>query len=285
MERILIATDFSENATHAAEYGYALAAQLKASIVLCNAFIVPAEMPQAAVSTWPPYDYRELLQDSNDELKELEQKLRKNDKKNGFPPFSERVSEDGSVPDIINTAASKHHAQLVVMGTHGNKGLSGMIMGNHARRMINAANCPLLLVPAGAKSGLVKKVAFATDFKNPQQDLSAIFGLIPTLKKLNAELLITHIYEDSDKAVELKVRIENFLLELSNKANYPQIYYRIVRSAETEEGLDWLCHFGDVDMLAMVHRDKSVLERLFTGSYTQKMANMISVPLLVIPEK
>ena len=48
MKKILIATDFSANAKHAAEYGYTIASQVKAGIILCNTFIVPAEMPRGA---------------------------------------------------------------------------------------------------------------------------------------------------------------------------------------------------------------------------------------------
>lgn len=285
MERILIATDFSANAAHAAEYGYALAAQLRANIVLCNAFNVPAEVPEAGAMAWPQFEYEELLKDSATELKELENNLRRKTRTRWFEPFVTRVSNAGSVQEVISTAVVKEHISLMVMGTHGNTGLSGMIMGDHAKRMIDEARCPLLLIPAAAEPGLIKKVAFATDFKDPEKDLQAIFKLIPVLKKLNAELLITHVYEDADQAIDMKVQIESFLLELSNKADFPNIYYRILKSDEPEEGLDWLCRFGQVNMLAMVHRERSFLERLLKGSYTKKMAHRITVPLLVIPEK
>jgi len=43
MKTLLIATDCSANAWHAAEYGYRLASHLGANLILCNAFIVPVE--------------------------------------------------------------------------------------------------------------------------------------------------------------------------------------------------------------------------------------------------
>jgi nucleotide-binding universal stress UspA family protein len=49
MKTFLVATDFSANARHAAEYGYSIAKQIKANIILCNAVIVPAEMPQSGL--------------------------------------------------------------------------------------------------------------------------------------------------------------------------------------------------------------------------------------------
>lgn len=283
MKNILIATDFSANAKHAAEYGYALARQLKTNVVLCNAFIVPAETPEAGILVWPSYEYDELVNSSAEELKDLEHSLEGTAKNSGFRPVVTRINDDGTLQDVIGKTVTKENIELLVMGAHGNTGLSGLVMGNHSRRMIDEAACPLLLVPSMALIEPVKKVAFATDFKDPEKDLESIFKLIPMLKKLNAELLLTHIYDEIDEVYDFKKNIESFLLELSNKANYPRIFYRMVKSDKPEKGLDWLCRFGNVDMLAMVHRKHSFFDKLLKVSHTQKMADHISVPLLVIP--
>ena len=78
--------------------------------------------------------------------------------------------------------------------------------------------------------------------------------------------------------------IEKFLVEISNKANYSKIYYRIVDEDKIEPGLDWLCANGDIDMLAMVHRKHDFLDSILKGSHTKKMADHISIPLLVYPD-
>jgi nucleotide-binding universal stress UspA family protein len=283
MKNIVIATDFSANARHAVEYGFKLAGQLKENVILCNAFMAPAEIPEAGTSVWPQYEYEELFKDSSDELKELEDVLRDSAGRTGFHPLVASVSEDGPVPEIINKVVANQNAHLVVMGTHGSGGPGSFLFGNHSRKMIDAAICPLLLVPPLAAPAPIKKVAFATDFTEPEKDLGAIFQLIPLLKKLNAELLLTHVYNEIEDTNEFKKNIENFLLELSNKADYPNIYYRIVKSERPEKGLDWLCQFGHVDILAMVHRKHSFFDKILTGSHTQKIAGHISIPLLVIP--
>lgn len=283
MKNIVIATDFSGNARHAVEYGFKLAGQLKENVILCNAFMAPAEIPEAGTLAWPQYEYEELFKDSSDELKELEDVLRDSASRTGFHPLVASVSEDGPLPEIINNVVAAQNAHLVVMGTHGRGGPGSFLLGNHSRKMIDSATCPLLLVPPSATAATIKKVAFATDFREPEKDLRAIFQLIPLLKKLNAELLLTHIYNEIEYAYDFKKNIESFLVELSNKADYPNIYYRIVKSEKPEKGLDWLCQFGNVDILAMVHRKHSFFDKILTGSYTQKIAGHISIPLLVIP--
>lgn len=284
MKTLLIATDFSANARHAAEYGYKLAARLKANIVLCNAFIVPAEVPQAGVVTWPMMEYEEMLKDSEEELKALRVLLQKQNNDTDFKPAIQCENNVGAVPMVVNDIVAHQSIQLVVMATHGNNGLSQFLVGDHTRRMIDEAICPLLLVPETSQIKPVKKIAFATDFLHHEKDLETIYKLIDLIRPLNAELLITHILDAKDHSPEFKQWLDHFLVELSNKADYPNIYYRVVKSDNPERGLEWLCEHGHVDMLAMVHRGHNILEKIFTGSHTQKMAGHSTIPLLVIPE-
>ncbi len=283
MKKLLISTDFSENAAHAAAYGYALAKQIKANVMLCNAFVVPAEIPQAGVIVWPMEEYDTIIKASADELKELKARL-ESQYHSGYMPTISLVNEMGGLIDVVDDIIDNHNIDLIVMGTHGNSGLSTIMLGNHSKKMINKSIKPLLLVPVTAAIKPVKKIAYATDFKNPESDLIAIYKLIPFAKQLNAEILLTHVINETHQSPTFKKWLDNVLTELSNKADYPNIYYRLIKNQEPERGLNWLCEHGQVDVLAMLHHEHSFLDNLLNGSYTQKVAGHISIPLLVFPE-
>lgn len=285
MKKILIATDFSARAAHAAKYGYTIASQLEVDVVLCNAFIVPAEIPQAGTLVWPQFEYDELLENSKLELKQLKAQLLQNLGDRSFKPDITCRSEIGGVADVIKEITAGTDIELIVMGTHGAGKLDTFMMGNHSRNMINYTKIPLLLVPGSAELRPIKKIAFATDLKDSRRDrdMEAIYRLIPILKKLNAELLLTHIYSGDDPTDKSTQQIRQSLVELSNKANYPNIFYRIVSSNNPERGLDWLCDHGHIDVLAMVHRKHDWLDKILIGSHAQKMADHVRVPLLIIP--
>ena len=285
MKNVLIATDFSENARHAALYGYKLAQQLKANITLCNAFLVPAEIPEAGFVSWPTYDYDELAEDNAHLLNKLKIEMQGSSDAEGFKPSIRCKNEVGPVVSVITDLVAGNNIGLTIMGTHGNNGLSELIMGNHSRNMINNTTAPLLLVPGQAKIGSIKKIAFATDFKQPKDDLESIYELIALIRPLNAELLITHIQDDKENTRDLKKQIDAFITDISNKADYPAIYYRVVKDHKIENGLDWVYEHGHVDILAMVHRKHNFIEQLAPGSFTQKVAREITIPLLVIPAK
>lgn len=274
---------FSAGAKIAVEYGYGLAKQIKANVVICNAVIIPAEAPQAGIVIWPMEEYDTLMDRSTDDLKELKAELEKADET--FKPMITCISEPGTVEDVISSIVAKNEIDLVVMGTHDHSGLTGLMMGNHARTSIDNIKKPLLLVPASAPNTRIKKIAFAVDFKHADRDLESLFELIPLVKSINAKVLLAHISDDKDESPEFKPWIKQFLTEVSNKANYPHIYYRQIKNDRIDQGLDWLCEHGQIDIVAMVHRPHGFFDKLLNGSHTQKMAGHIAIPLLVLPAK
>lgn len=284
MKTLLVATDFSANARHAAEYGYNLAKQIKANIVLCNAVIVPAETPQSGVVVWPMDDYELLLFGSTCELENLKSDLEKNARPDEFKPAITLKNESGIVADVVESYAENNLIDLVLMGTHG-EGMSSFLLGNHSKNMIEATTKPLMLISPETRFMPLKKIAFATDFTDPENDLESLFHLIPFARILGAEILLTHIYDGEELPEELRKTIGDFMTEVSNKANYPKIYYRSVRNNHVEAGLSWLCEHGQVDMLVMVHRPHSFIYRLLKSSHSEKMAGRLNIPLLVFPSK
>ncbi|OKS86850.1 universal stress protein [Mucilaginibacter polytrichastri] len=281
MKTLLIATDFSANARHAADYGYNLAKHIKANVLLCNAVMVPSEIPQAGGVVWPAEEYDLLMDDSAEGLKQLRKHLEHKDYTAGFHPAITCTNSAGTVTDVVNNIISTHEIEMVVSGTHGSSSLSQFLLGNHSKAIINGVQKPVLLIPHMAVIEPVKKIAFAVDFEAPEKDVENIYALIPLAKRLNAEILITHVYKEKYEAPAFKQWIGELLTQISNKANYPNIYYRVIKSENTENGLNWLCAHGQIDMLAMIHRPHNFFENIFEGSHTQKMAGHINIPLLV----
>ncbi|AYL95147.1 universal stress protein [Mucilaginibacter celer] len=282
MKTLLIATDFSANARHAAEYGYHLAKQIKANIVLCNAVIVPAEMPQSGMVVWPMDDLETLLLGSTHQLENLKLQLEKPVEGGGFKPEISIVNESGVVTDIVEGFVENNQIDMVLMGTHG-AGMSRFLLGNHSKNMIEATTKPLMLISPETRFRPLKKIAFAADFAHPGTSMESLFNLIPFAKTLGAEILLTHIHEGGEVSVEMQKTIAGFMTEVSNKANYSQIYYRSVQNSQVEAGLSWICEHGDVDMLVMVHRPHSFIYRLIKSSHSEKMAGRLDIPLLVFP--
>ncbi len=70
---------------------------------------------------------------------------------------------------------------------------------------------------------------------------------------------------------------------VSNKVDYPNIYFREVISKSVDEGIDYVLTGSQVDMLVMVHRHHSFFQDLFMGSSTKRISDSIRIPLFVFP--
>ena len=285
MKTILFPTDFSENAAHAVKYGYGLARQIKTDIILCNAVVVPAEAPQAGLVAWPIEESDMLLKDSTSALVKLKSSMEKGRNQSGFHPSIKYVSQSGILTVVVNEIIAAEKIDMVVIGTHGSSGLTTLLLGNHSRNMIDGVTSPLLLVPPAAKLLPVRKIAFATDFKNTEEDIVLISSLVEIARPLNAEIILTHIYEDKDEKPEFQEWLKRFAKDLSEKIHFSKIHYAAYKSNGAQSGLEWLCDNRAIDILAMVHRSHNFIDSLFRGSQTQKIARQIPIPLLVFPVK
>jgi nucleotide-binding universal stress UspA family protein len=61
-------------------------------------------------------------------------------------------SRGGTVSDVILDEARKWRADLIVMGTHGRRGINRMLLGSDAERVLRSAPVPVLLVRAEEKT-------------------------------------------------------------------------------------------------------------------------------------
>ncbi|MBW4891013.1 universal stress protein [Mucilaginibacter sp. HMF5004] len=286
MKTILVLSDFSIRAAHATQYAIKLAQKIEANVLLCNVFLVPSTTPMASQIAWPMENYEELQQNSTNDLdkmvnninNELDLDILMN---GGFRPNIKYCSKVGFVADAISEIAKSHHVIMVVIGTHAKHGLGSFLMGDHARDIIEKADYPVLLIPEMAKGYDLKTIAFATDLSHT--DTYVLHSLSGLAKHYYAEILLTHVADESiaDQKVEPAAKI--FLSMVSSKVNYPKIYYRPIRGNNVVTGLDWIAAHTDIDMLVMVHRKKGFFESLFQGSITQKMAGHLTKPLLVFP--
>jgi len=280
MKTLLIATDLSANAAQVAGYAYRLAQALGAKIVLCYTINVPAEIPQNGIVAWPQEIYDDLDRDSEEELAKLKDQLIAASEPAAWQPEVVCVQDAGLVTDVVNAQAIRQKADLIIIGAHSNDRLGTWMIGNHSRKLIEAAVRPLLLVPAGAAYQPIKRIAFGSDFKHPEADLKALRELVVLAKALDAELVLTHIDQGKDDPAYTSI-VKTSLNELMRQLDHGKVSAKVVKSDHIADGLDWLVRHGHIDLLTMVHHRHGFFDQLIHGSRTQQAASRIPVPLLV----
>ncbi|MDP9955491.1 nucleotide-binding universal stress UspA family protein [Epilithonimonas hungarica] len=285
MRTILVATDFSKASKNAANYALHLASPLKANIELCHAFSLPSESPMLGQISWVLYEYPELVEENNKELKkqvkDLEQKENKLLGDGAFPfhPSVDYLSEVGDTIKVINDMASHKNTILIVMGMTGAGTIKRFFLGSNSIQMIDKTKYPLLLIPENHKYKPITKIAFSTDLN--KKDVKTAQSLINFAKCFNAELLITYILQSTNDVTEdrnYEHTKEKFLKNLDGK-----YYYNCIYSENVDYGLDILKN-KDIDILVMGHQQRGFFESLIKSSHAVKQAEHMQIPLLIIPE-
>ncbi|EHQ27094.1 universal stress protein [Mucilaginibacter paludis] len=285
MKTILVLTDFTIRAEHAARYALKLAQKIKADLLLCNIFQVPSNEPMAAQASWPLENYDTLEEDSMNDLSELASRLRKqlstHVAEGQFKPVIGYCTRSGDIGDTVNEIASTRHVLMVVVSMHGANGLSSFLLGNHASEIIEEAHCPVLVVPYQVPFTGLRKIAFATDLNQNGMDvLNCLAGLA---KYSDSEILITHVTDSKQTEQVDRPALKYFFQQVSSKIKYPKMYYQAIENKSVTRGLGWLTQNTDIDLLVMVHRKRNFFQKMYDGSVTQKMADHLVKPMLVFP--
>lgn len=141
-KRILVPMDFSPPSDAALEYARSLAVRYGASLQLLHVAEDPYRAFYSAEVFVPAV---EGLRDEilNDAAKRLGDRLRPSDIAD-YHATAESII--GTPAACIVEYAEGHDIDLIVMGTHGRGGMSHLLMGSVAERVVRTAPCPVLTV-------------------------------------------------------------------------------------------------------------------------------------------
>jgi nucleotide-binding universal stress UspA family protein len=141
IRRILFASDFSSASRPAFAKALEMARALRAELVLTHAFamMLPVDGMYMTAATWDAVE-RDARAAAQKELDRLQRAARKAGVR------ATTVVVEGFAADQIVRAAKARRADFIVMGTHGRTGLSKMVMGSVATRVIASAPCPVMTV-------------------------------------------------------------------------------------------------------------------------------------------
>ena len=152
IRRILVATDFSPASESAIDYATVLALALWPSVHVVHVLEEPF------LTHGPGEFYSPDVPMLREQLR-LEAESRLNPVKDRFADICSKVTTEvrfGSPTEKIIAAALDHGADLIIMGTHGRTGLSHLVHGSVAERVIRGARCPVLAVRAYGTSAQEK---------------------------------------------------------------------------------------------------------------------------------
>jgi len=103
--------------------------------------------------------------------------------------------ERGEVLEVIFKLVSRLHADLIILGTHGRRGLKYVVLGSLAEQVFRHAACPVLTVGPlvhnrGVAEGRIDRILYATDLSSAS--LRALEYALYIARTSYAELILLH---------------------------------------------------------------------------------------------
>ncbi len=141
IRKILFPTDFLEGTADAVPYAVDLAKKYNARLYILH---VIYEVTKATGLYVPHVTLDELYSSMEEEAaKEIEKAYR--EELRGFNDVEYIIKKGIPYEEIINFA-SDEGIDLIVIGTHGRKGLDKLFFGSTAEKVIKHAHCPVMTI-------------------------------------------------------------------------------------------------------------------------------------------
>jgi nucleotide-binding universal stress UspA family protein len=140
IRKILIPTDFSEYSRHALQYALALAEGFQAKLFLIHVWELPMTGSILPAEPYPEVILTEEQKARREKLTRLAEILQTSGVE------VEPVFVLGKAYLEIVKAAEELEVDVVVLSTHGRSGVSHLLFGSIAEKVVRLASCPVLTV-------------------------------------------------------------------------------------------------------------------------------------------
>jgi nucleotide-binding universal stress UspA family protein len=137
---ILVPVDFGANSEDALDYAVELAGKLDAKLYILNVIALPGlGIPELGAGLAPGV-IDSMVRDSEAALAKLA------DARRSKAQIADTLLRTGDARDVIVNTVEDVAADLIVMGTHGRRGVTRALLGSVAESVLRTAPCPVLTI-------------------------------------------------------------------------------------------------------------------------------------------
>ncbi len=277
LKKILVPTDFSDNAMGALHYAAAMAKHSDAEIILLHVI----EDYEQNTNLNQVINLNETLRKAvADKLLEI--------KNENMDLWGIKISvriDNGKIYRRINSFLENENVDLVVMGTHGSSGFENFekfILGSNAYRIVRMATCPVITIRDGKHHTNFKKIVLPLDTTKETKDkvasaikIAKVFGATIHLVSVSTRLeMLTSSHE------KLRDQLEDVAWEIQD-AGVP-VVTEVRKSDNVAKAVMEYAEKIDANLLIIMTADESQLSNFAFGSSARTVISESHIPVLSI---
>lgn len=258
--KVLVPHDFSGVAETAISHAATVAKSFKGEVVLLN--VISSEKGRGDAET----KLKKIAEDaSNTYSIDVNYEIRK-----------------GSIFDLIPEVAKEIHAMLIVMGTHGIKGIQH-ITGSYALKVIGHSKLPFIVNQSKKSKGHIKDIVLPIKYS---QETKSKLSITASIAKHFGAVVHIFLSNETDEFIRTKVKRElTFAKQFFSER---KVNYEVEIAPENNNYIQQMLDYSndvDADMIAIVNSsgDGGFLPDLFKGSgELEVLNNSHHIPVVVM---
>jgi len=298
IKSIVCPVDFSDFSARAYHHALSLAEHYRAKLVAQHT-IELAHYPYADYAA-SAGDYEGFTRAMREGGKEQLREFVKKHAQGEIQP--ELVVSQGAAPDCILSFAKERKMDLIVMGTHGRRGLDRLMLGTTTDRVMRRSSCPVLAVSKTPPEFLppnstldatareqqhhvhrLNRIVYCTDFSENSE--RALNYAISATREYDAELTMLHVLERADAAGKEEIvaaaarQLDKLIppeernrLKIKTEVRVGKSYEQIIQHAEDER----------IELVVMAVRGRGALNLAVFGSTTYRVMQLGPCPVLAV---
>ncbi|RNL88245.1 universal stress protein [Sinomicrobium pectinilyticum] len=275
MKRILVPTDFSDEAEFALQTAANFARKFGSELYLLHVLDLPVHLATSEMSELPEALFF---------IKLARQKFESFIDK----PYLKGITvydtvESDSIPNGIAKSVAENNIDLIIMGSGGTSGLREMFIGSNTEKVVRIAEVPVFTVKSLFEFGGEESIVFASDFSKetlePYKKVSEFAG------KLGATLHLLFVNTPNNFVTtqETENRMNFFI-----KNGTPKKYTLNIYNDHTiEQGILRFANVVNARMIGLSTHGRTGLAHFFNGSISEDLVNHAMRPVITfkIPEE
>lgn len=283
MTKVLVPFDFSEQAQNALDFSTGMAGKFdNIHIEVLHVIEVPSSssfgttggsemMPEIENQIF----FIELMKRRKEQMAELEDSYAGK----SFS-FSTKIKLGNAFKNISSSIAEEN-PDLVVIGSKGVGGLEEIMVGSNTEKVVRNANCPVLTIKGKTNPNEIKKIVFASDFKEGETEIAARMKRLQFVFGAELYFVIVNTPGNFETSRESIRRINTFV----KTYGFENVKAEIYNSSTEESGILEFADDINADLIAMATHGRTGFIHLITGSIAEDVVNHSSRPVWTFKSK
>lgn len=273
MKKILVPTDFSEQADYALEAASQLARKYDSEIYLLHLL----ELPEQLIDLNPTSTGSNQVPEAIFFMRKAHEKFEKVKQKeilNGIPVYETVIFKETF--NGILEVGKKNDCDLIVMGSHGASGLKEVFIGSNTEKVVRNSDIPVLVIKEKTDILNTNDLVFASDFVPNVKN--SFVEATKFAEKIGAKIHL--VYINTANKFKTTEQLEKKMNKFLEGVDFKDYTLNVYNAESIEKGILKFSAKMNADLIGISTHGRKGLAHFLNGSISEDLVNHAKTPVI-----